>query len=60
MKNYSNSGSVGLKKSLNLTTQVADTIVSINKKSTLKGRTNKLIKTLTYNPNNQNSNVMTE
>lgn len=60
MKNNNNSGSVGLKKSLNLTTQVADAIMSYNKKSAWKSRTNKLIKTLTNQPINPNSNIMTE
>ena len=60
MKNYCNTNQASLKKKLNLTTQFNDDIISINKLGSLKGRTNKLIKTLTYNPNNQNSNLMTE
>jgi hypothetical protein len=58
VKNNNNSGSVGVKKSLNFTAQVADVIMSINKKSAWKDRTNKLIKTLNNQTNN--SNVMTE
>lgn len=59
MKNYCNSNQASLKKKLNLTAQFSDDIISINKLGSFKNRTNKLIKTLTYYPNNQNSNVMT-
>lgn len=58
VKNNNNSGSIALKKSLNFTAQVADVIMSINKKSTWKGKTNKLTKTLNNNTNK--SNIMTE
>jgi hypothetical protein len=57
VKNNNNSGSIAVKKSLNFTAQVADAIMLVNKKSTWKGKTNKLIKTLNNNANN--SNVMT-
>lgn len=58
MKNNNNSGSVALKKSLNFTAQVADVIMSINKKGSWKEKTNKLIKTMNNKPNT--SNIMTE
>lgn len=60
MKNNNNSGSVGIKKSLNLTAQVSDAIMSYNKKGGWKSRTSKLIKTLTNQHQNPNSNIMTE
>lgn len=60
MKNNNNSGSVGIKKSLNLTAQVSDVIMSYNKKNTWKSTTNKLIKTLTNQIHNPHSNIMTE
>lgn len=58
MKNNNNSGTVGLKKSLNFTAQVADVILSINKKCSWKEKTNKLIKTMNNKANN--SNLMTQ
>jgi hypothetical protein len=58
VKNNNNSGPVVGKKSLNFTAQVADVIMSINKKSAWKGKTNKLTKTL--NNHGNNSNIMTE
>lgn len=60
MKNYCNSNEASVKKKLNLTAQVSDDIISINKLGSFKNRTNKLIKTLTYHPNNKSSNIMTE
>lgn len=60
VKNNNNSGSVKIKKSLNLTAQVTNAIMSYNRKSAWKSRTNKLIKTLTNQAHNPHSNIMTE
>lgn len=49
-KNNNNSGSGTHKKNFNLTTQVADVLMSMShKKGTWKSKTSKLIKTLTNN-----------
>lgn len=58
MKNNNNSGSVAYKRSYNFTAQVADLLLSINKKNRSKPKTSKLIKTL--NNQDNNSNCMTE
>lgn len=59
VKNNNNSGSLAVKRNLNFTAQVADVIMSINKKGGWKDKTgNKLIKTMNNHPNN--SNIMTE
>ncbi len=60
MKSYNNTGSTGLKKCFNLTAQVADTIISVNNKNGVwKSKTSKMIKTLTNQASNPNSNIMT-
>jgi hypothetical protein len=59
MKNNNNSSSVGIKKSLNLTAQVNDAIMSYNQRSGWKSRTSKLVKTLTNQVQNPHSNLMT-
>lgn len=47
-KNNNNSGTVSHKKNFNLTTQVADVLMTMStKKGTWKSKTSKLIKTLT-------------
>ena len=60
MKNNSNGGCLGPRKGLNLTAQVNEAIMSYNNKAVWKSKTNKLIKTLTNQGINSNSNVMTE
>jgi len=60
IKNNTNAPCLGPRKALNLTAQVNEAIMSYNNKAVWKSKTSNLIKTLTNQVKNSNSNVMTE